>query len=171
METEIRRAQPGDEAILAKLGARTFTETFGHIYRPEDLAAFLETSHSEEVYRRGLRDPSMALWVAENAAEAVGYAVAGPCTLPVDNRPERAGELGRLYVARSHQGHGLGVAMLEQVLVWLEEHYEHLYLSVFSENIGAQRLYTRYGFSKIKEYKYMVGSHADHEFLFARTEA
>ena len=171
MDTLIRRAQPGDEATLAELGARTFTETFGYIYAPEDLQAFLETSHSEAVYRGGLNDPAMAFWLAEKNGEAVGYASAGPCTLPVDNRPTSSGEVGRLYVAKGHQGGGLGVAMLEDVLTWLEAHFEHLYISVFSENTGAQRLYARYGFSKIKEYKYMVGNHADHEFLFARTKA
>lgn len=170
MSTTIRRAKLGDEAILAELGARTFTETFGHIYKPEDLAAFLDKSHSTAAYRAGLEDPQMAFWLAALDGVDFAYAAAGPCTLPVDDMPESAGELGRLYVAQGYQGGGTGIALLEEVLAWLEANFEHLYLSVFSENTGAQRLYQRYGFSKIKEYKYMVGNHADHEFLYARLD-
>src|SRR5690606_19037438 len=46
----IRRAGPGDAAALAELGAKTFTLTFGHMYPPEDLAAYLAESHSEACY-------------------------------------------------------------------------------------------------------------------------
>ena len=35
----IRRAVPADAELLSALAARTFTETFGHLYPPEDLAA------------------------------------------------------------------------------------------------------------------------------------
>lgn len=41
-----------------------------------------------------------------------------------------------------------------------------IYLSVFSENQGAHRFYQRWGFSKHSEYEYMVGNHADHEFIY-----
>ena len=39
-----------DAAAMAQLGARTFTETFGHLYTPENLAAFL-VNHSEAGWR------------------------------------------------------------------------------------------------------------------------
>ena len=50
MNTSIRRATPADAASLAALGTFTFIETFGHLYTPEDLQAFLEESHSEAAY-------------------------------------------------------------------------------------------------------------------------
>ncbi|NNU15760.1 GNAT family N-acetyltransferase [Parvularcula sp. ZS-1/3] len=164
----IRPAGPADAETLAKVGAETFRQTFAHLYDPKDLATFLAKSHSPGAYRQLFEDGGAA-WLAETeAGEAAGYAVAGPCTLPVDDMPDSAGELGRLYVDEPHQGHGLGIDMLEIALSWLEERYDQLYLSVFSENLGAQKLYARYGFRKIKEYDYMVGDHADHEFLYQR---
>lgn len=164
----IRRAGTSDAGTLADIGARTFTQTFGHLYHPEDLSAFLAKSHVPDTYEAMLRT-GYAAWLArDGAGAAVGYCVAGPCALPVDPMPRNAGELARLYVDRHAQGHGLGVAMLETALAWLEERYAHLYLSVFSENFGAQRLYERYGFAKVAEYKFMVGNHADHEFLYQR---
>ncbi|GGY46674.1 GNAT family N-acetyltransferase [Parvularcula lutaonensis] len=168
-EAVITRAGPGDEADLADLGARSFSETFAHLYSLEDLQLFLAKAHSVAAYEQILSDAGSAVWIARTPrGEAVGYAVAGPCSLPVDDMAANAGELGRLYVLKSHQGQGLGVKLLEKALGWLKRQYGPLYISVYSENHGAQRLYRRYGFDKIKEYKYMVGNHADREFLFGR---
>lgn len=165
----IKRAGPGDAATLADLAARTFAETFGHLYRREDLDAFLASSHSIEAHAAKLADPGTAVWLAETASgTAAGYASVGPCSLPVEPMPEKAGELGRLYIDQRFQGEGLGTRLLETALSWLERQYGPLFISVFSENVGAQRLYRRYGFEKAGEYRFMVGAHADREFIFAR---
>lgn len=162
----IRRAKLDDAETLAWLGAATFTETFGHLYKKEDLSVFLEKSHSRTAYEVILADPAMAVWLAETeTGEAVGYAVAGPCSLPVPNMPENSGELARLYLLKEHQGGGLGPRMAEAALEWLKENFEYIYLSVYAENFRAQRLYQRLGFVKIHDYFYMVGNHADPEWI------
>ncbi|NRA30533.1 MAG: GNAT family N-acetyltransferase [Parvularculaceae bacterium] len=165
----IDRATLDDCDRLAKIGAETFVETFGHLYNPRDLSAFLETSHSAEAYRKALRGESEAWLATSRDGHTVGFAVIGPCGMPVDPMPPRAGELSRLYLLRTAQGAGLGSELLNVALDRMEQQYSEHYLSVFSENLGAQRLYHRYGFEKVGEYKYMVGSHADHEFVYHRT--
>ena len=47
-EATIRRATAEDAAALAELGTATFIESFGQLYVPRDLQAFLEESHSVE---------------------------------------------------------------------------------------------------------------------------
>ena len=154
---------------IAAVGADSFSETFGHLYKPEDLEAFLTKSHSEESYRQLLAEKDYAVWIArDESGDAVGYAVAGPSHLPIPDKPESAGELVRLYILSAHQGGGLGGRLLEMALSWLEARFENLYISVFSENFGAQRLYARYGFEKIHEYHFMVGEQADLEFIMMR---
>ncbi len=154
---------------LAALGAETFTETFGHLYAPEDLAAFVSEAHAVEGYDYLLADPDTALWAAfVDDGTLVGYSVAGRCHLPAPNMGDSAGELRRLYVLKDHQGDGLGRRLLEPALDWLEGRFEEVYLSVYAENHGAQRLYARYGFEIIHEYKFMVGDHADPEFIMKR---
>lgn len=147
------------------IGARTFTETFGHLYDPADLNAFLEDKHTVAVNERLLADPAFALWLVERGDEAIGYAAAGPCDLPVPNRPRNAGELVRLYIANDAQGGGVGGRLLGEALDWLTARFDPIYLSVYAENDGAQRLYARHGFRKILEYDYMVGNHADPEWI------
>lgn len=166
MTSVIRQAFEEDAPILAKLGAETFMATFGHLYDARDLKTFLEKSHSQKVYEDLLRDPEYGLWIAESEkGEALGYAVAGPCSLPVPDMPPNSGELVRLYLKKGAQGGGLGARLLEIALEFLRDRFEHVYLSVYAENFVAQKLYRRFGFVKIHDYFYMVGEHADPEWI------
>ena len=163
---DIRPAGPPDAETLARLGAATFTESFGHLYKEEDLSAFLTESHSAAVYARLLADDAWRLWLAETPdGEAAGYVSAGPCSLPAPNKSANSGELARLYILKTHQGGGLGGRMLRIALDDLTKRFEDIYLSVYSENYGAQKLYQRFGFEIIGEYFYMVGAQADREWI------
>ncbi len=166
MTVEIRPALAKDAQTLAALGAETFVATFGRLYKQKDLDAFLVKNHAASVYAQLLSDPDYGLWIAETPeGEAVGYAVAGPCSLPVPELPANSGELARLYLKKGVQGGGLGARLLEVALEFLQNRFEHVYLSVYAENFGAQRLYGRYGFVKILDYFYMVGDHEDPEWI------
>lgn len=160
---------------LSALGVETFIQAFGHLYRSEDLNVFLAESHSAECYRQLIADPQCCVWTVKDVQKDVGgalvaYAVARPCTLPVENMPVRSGELARLYLLKQYQGEGLGQWLLEVVLDWLESSFDHVYLSVYAENFGAMRLYERHGFEKISAYSFMVGNHADPEFIMKRVK-
>jgi ribosomal protein S18 acetylase RimI-like enzyme len=166
----IRRAGPGDEAALAGIGLSTFIDTFAHLYSPENLAAFLGDNHSVQYYQELLSDPDCAAWIAETAdGETVGYCTVAPCTLPAPDMPDRSGELCRIYLDARAQGLGLGKALMDIALSWLEERFDHLYVGVYSENFRAQELYRRYGFEKVGEYHFMVGDHADLEWIMRRS--
>ena len=169
MSVAIRRAGPADATTLAALGARTFEESFGHLYAAEDLQAFLAENHDAGAYAGWLADPAYGLWLVEDRDLAIGYAMAGPGSLPhAEVRPED-GELKRLYLLASAQGTGIGARLFGEVLAWLERDGPRtLWISVWSENHGAQRLYARHGFEKAGEYEFVVGRHRDHEFMYRR---
>lgn len=170
MTIEIQRAVQGDETELSRLGGKTFSDKFAHLYKPEDLQLFLEKSHSIEAYVAHLADPETGIWKAvDPAGNLVGYAVASPCGLPVDDMPEGAMEISRLYVDETAQGQGLGQKLMNSMLNWIDRAGPApLYLSVYKFNYGAQRFYDRYGFEFLKEYKYRVGNHFDPEYLYIR---
>ena len=168
-DTVIRRATPEDAPALAELGAVTFIEAFGQLYVPADLQAFLEESHSVAAYAKALANPDYALWVAEWDGRAIGYAQAGPCGLPHADATPADGELKRLYLLKSAQNGGVGAALFEQALAWLERDGPRtLWISVWSENFGAQRFYGRYGFEFAGEYAFIVGEQRDREFMYRR---
>ena len=165
----IRRATTDDAAALVELGTATFVETFAHLYSPEDLQAFLAESHSVEAYAKVLADPDYALWLAERDGHAVGYAQAGPCGLPHADARAGDGELKRQYLRQSEQNGGVGRALMDAAMAWLErDGPRQLWISVWSENTGAQRFYARHGFSFAGEYEFPVGEQRDREFMFRR---
>ena len=168
---ELRRADINDASTLARLGAVTFTEAFGHLYPPEDLQHFLSTSHSEATWISTLSDTQTRVWVAEVAGSGmVGYVVVGRCKLPVQDVEPSAGEVQQLYVLAEFHNLKLGSRLMEAALGWLtSQSHAPLYVGVWSENYGAQRFYSRYGFQPFGEYGFRVGSTIDREFIFKRS--
>lgn len=165
----IRRATRADAEALSRIGAETFSETFGHLYPPQDLATFLETAYAVETSRRDLADPDKAVWLVEAGGAVVGHALAGPCDLPHDEVTTTCGELKRLYILKAFQGGGTGSRLLAETLAWLErDGPRRLWIGVWSENFGAQRLYGRLGFEKVGEYHFIVGETRDREFILRR---
>lgn len=165
----VRLATPADAAVLAELGAATFVETFGHLYTPADLQAFLDDSHTVAAYAKVLADPGYALWLAEQDGRAIGYAQAGCCGLPHAEVQPADGELKRLYIRADAQNGGSGRALMDVAMAWLlADGPRTLWLSVWSENLGAQRFYARYGFAFAGEYEFIVGAQRDREFMYRR---
>lgn len=165
----LRRAGLDDAESLAAIGAATFTETFGHLYPPKDLAQFLAEAHGLARIRADLADPAKALWLAEAGGEVLGYALAGPCDLPHPDVRPADGELKRLYLLRRAQNGGLGGRLMETALAWLlEAGPRTIWVGVWSQNHGAQRLYARLGFAKVGEYGFAVGETIDREFILRR---
>jgi ribosomal protein S18 acetylase RimI-like enzyme len=169
MNLAIRRAVPGDAATLSRIAMQTFTETFGHLYPDEDLQDFLRTNYAVAEWTRMLRDDTSAAWLLEDDGDAVGYAQAGPCRLPHPDASANDGELKRLYVLSLASNSGWGGKLFEQALDWLEgDGPRTIWISVWSQNFGAQRFYERWGFTKAGEYEFPVGRVRDHEFMFRR---
>ena len=165
----IHRANIADAETLSTLSAATFSATFAHLYPPSDLAAFLEESYALERSRAQLADPRIATWLMEAGGEAVGYAMAGPCGLPHPDVTPECGELKRIYMLPAWQGGGRGSRLLATAMAWLEAEWTgSLWIGVWSQNLGAQRLYERMGFAKVGEYEFKVGRTRDHEFILRR---
>ena len=159
-----RDALPADAATMAALGRETFTETFGHLYKAEDLAAFLGT-HSEEGWAAQLADPAFSVRLAEEEGKAVAYAKLGPPSLPFEPRGPCI-ELRQFYVLKPWHGRGIAHALMDWALKEAKTRgAEEMYLSVFVDNHRARRFYERYGFEFVQTYAFMVGSHADEDHI------
>ena len=159
-----RDARPGDAARMVQLGRRSFTETFGHLYTPKNLSAFL-LSHNEDGWRGELSDPAFAVRVAEAEGELVAYAKIGPPSLPFEQRGA-AIELRQFYVLKPWQGQGIADELMQWVLAEARGRgADELYLSVFTDNHRARRFYERYGFRFVAPYTFMVGSHEDEDHI------
>lgn len=169
MTPAIRRATVADAQTLSALATQTFVETFGHLYPPEDLQAFLDDAYAIDKQATILAHPDYAVWLLEADGRAVGHCAAGPCGLPHADVKPGDGELKRLYVLREFHNGGHGTRLMETAMDWLlRDGPRTLWVGVWSENFGAQRFYARYGFEKAGTYGFEVGRVVDLEFILRR---
>jgi ribosomal protein S18 acetylase RimI-like enzyme len=166
----MRPATPEDAAALSRLATDSFVAAFGHLYRPEDLAAFLEEYRSVERYRADLADPAKRVQVAEIDGKLAAY-----CLIVFgehfeerpEPRPANPVFISQLYCAPGMSGRGLGATLIDWAIDEARgSGADAIQLSVFSENFGAQRFYRRYGFEHVADIDFWVGDHRDHEFLY-----
>lgn len=159
-----RDAAPEDAAALAELFGLAFTETFGHLYAPDDLAAFL-AGHGADRWRAELDDSYYAVRLGEADGRAVAFAKLGPPALPIEPLGP-AVELRQFYVLNPWHGSGAATEMMAWVLDEAQARgAESVQLSVFIENRRAYRFYERYGFEPVGRYDFMVGSQADQDII------
>ena len=163
-EITYRNATPADAPLMSRLGPETFSETFGHLYTPENLAAFL-LNHSVENWTQELADPNFTVRLAEQDGAAVGFAKLGPPALPFEVTGPTA-ELRQFYILKPWQGTGVAQALMQWVMDEARaQGAEQIFLSVFVDNHRAQRFYARYGFEAVGTYAFMVGTHADEDII------
>jgi GNAT superfamily N-acetyltransferase len=164
VSASFRDATAGDAEALARLFHDSFCDTFGHLYQPGDLAAFL-SEHTPERWREQLADPEFAVRVAEDHGELAGFAKLGPVKLPVATAAA-ALELRQFYLLRQWQGAGVASALMDWVLGEARRRGAgELYLSVYTDNHRARRFYARYGLEEVGPYPFMVGSQADADII------
>lgn len=165
---EYRDARPEDGAALAQMAAECFADTFAHLYKPQDLAAFLDETFGPQGLPAQIGDPDTRIRVATDGEAIVGFAKIAPCHLPSPPVPEGAAELHQLYVLKGWHGSGIAAALMDWVMATVRaDGASHLVLSVFSENHRAQRFYARYGLAEIGAYGFQVGDQIDDDRIWS----
>jgi ribosomal protein S18 acetylase RimI-like enzyme len=164
----LRPATLADAPALAKLGADTFVAAFGHLYRPEDLAAFLAEVHNPEAVAGEIAGDECTHRLVEVEGSLVAFCkLRYPTKFGEYTDARNPIELGQLYALPAYTGSGIGAQLMDWALAHAREHSnDAVLLSVYAENFGAQRFYQRHGFGKIADITFRVGEHIDPEFLY-----
>jgi ribosomal protein S18 acetylase RimI-like enzyme len=167
----LRPAALTDAPALARLGAETFTAAFGHLYRPEDLAAFIAAVHNPDAVAAEIAGEACTHRLADADGTLVAFCkLRAPSKFASHTDARNPIELAQLYALPSHTGSGIGAQLMD----WALGHaraagHDAVLLSVYAENYGAQRFYRRYGFAHVADITFQVGEHIDPEFLYALT--
>jgi ribosomal protein S18 acetylase RimI-like enzyme len=93
--------------------------------------------------------------VAEEEGHAVGHCTVGPPAPGVRLENRHVGVLG-IIVHRDHRGRGHGTALLTEAIRRARGQFPVLRLEVFADNLGAQRLYQRFGFQRCGSFPYAI---------------
>ena len=167
----LRPAFPEDVPALAALGRDSFVAAFGHLYREEDLNAFLVQCYAPEAVAQEIADPALDHCLAVNAdGSLAGFCkIKFPSGYAEYSDARRPMALQQLYTDPARTGQGVGAMLMEWALAEARKlDADAVQLSVWAENFGAQKFYARYGFAKIADIDFYVGSQRDEEFLFER---
>lgn len=169
-EFQLRAPKAEEASKLASLGRDTFIETFGPLYRKEDLDHFLEGAYSDTVIAEELADPKLAHRIIEFKNEFIAFIKVGPVHVPAKSPSPDAAEIWQLYVRQSFLGEGLGGCLMNWAMNYFKSiEASEIYLSVFSENPKAVHFYEKYGFKKIDEYDFRVGNQIDLEWIMCKS--
>lgn len=165
---DLRPATLADVPALARLGRESFVAKFGHLYRAEDLDAFLVAVFSDASVREEVADDICVHRLAWDGDRLAGYCKLRKLANYRDHSDAKNPiELGQLYTDPASTGQGIGARLMDWALAEARERgHDAIQLTVWSENHGAQKFYARYGFAKIADIDFWVGNHRDDEFLY-----
>ena len=168
MTISYRPAAAADAVAIDRVFRESFCDTFAHLYRPEDLDAFL-SKFTLDAWRSELEDHRFAFRVAEADEQIVGYVKLGPPALPVDKKGSSV-ELRQLYILKDWHGRGAAKVLMDWAIAEAKARGGgELYLTVYTDNHRAKRLYERYGFVYVGPYHFMVGEQADEDIIMRLT--
>ena len=163
MGLTIRNYSRDNVEALAEFSARSFSDTFGHLYPADDLKKHLEDKCSVAYFVA--EEPNFTSLLLYDGDKLVGYSTFGDVKVPLDKEvASDALELQRFYLDASHHGTGAAQQLMDATLNAMKTASE-IYLGVWSENERAQKFYTRYGFNHIGNYTYYVGKQEDDEWI------
>jgi len=168
MTIAYRDATPQDAETLDGIFKSSFCDTFAHLYRSEDLEAFL-SGFGVSDWEAQVHDPAYAFRLAEVDRNAVGYVKLGPMKLPIEiNRP--AILLDQIYILTGYHGVGIAHGLMDWAIDEARRRGgEELYLTVYIENHRARRFYDRYGFEDVGRYEFKVGNHVDEDVMMRKS--
>ena len=162
----VRPASIADAEILAALGARTFAETFAEDNSAEDMDAYLKSAFSPARTAEELSDKASVFLIAEVEGEAAGYAKLHMGEPPSCVEGESAIELARLYVGQQWLGRGVGQALMQRCVDEARRAgAQVMWLGVWERNSRAQAFYLRWGFRRVGEQTFMLGSDAQTDWV------
>ena len=171
MAIVLRPATLADAASLSELAARTFRETFEASNTSEDMAKYLAESYSPEIQAREIADPDSTVLLAEKEdGVLIGYMqlFAGSTEESISG-PEPI-ELRRFYVVREWHGQKVAQQLMDVTLEAARARgAQTIWLGVWERNPRAVAFYAKYGFSRVGEHTFVVGTDAQTDWLFARS--
>lgn len=153
----IRLGTPADAALLTRLGAKTFRDTYAPDVPADALATFIAANFQHHLVAAALEDPEQWYLIATVAGTDAGYAL-------LRDEHDRVGcegpalALGLLYVDQPFQGRGVGAALMSASIAQARrDSHRALRLTVWEHNARAIGFYRRWGFDTVGEVTFLLG--------------
>ena len=194
----VQQAVAADVEAIAKIGASTFSITYGHSIPAEHLQAYLEKTYTPAAISNEIASKKNKFFIARlnpspaiESGEVVGFiqmklGTTEPCIPPY----VPICELHRIYVAPDHLGGGIGQLLVDRGLNWardqlldpdmrvkvtvnvinenLKESRAGVWLGVWEGADRAQRFYQRLGFERLGTHDFIIGDMTHKDFVMVK---
>lgn len=138
----IRTAEPGDAAGIARVHVDSWRTTYSGIL-PEAVLAALSYQRRETAWAEILsREEGVNLVAEDPSGQVVGFASGGPNR---ENDPHFAAELYAIYLLSTAQGKGVGRRLTHETMAWLAEQGMHSMLVWVAAANPSRRFYELLG--------------------------
>ncbi len=157
----IRPAKPEDATQISDVGRQAFLNAFAHSCSELDMSNFLDSHYTpSHILKEITSTPHRQYIVAEIGSSIVGFASLDSesdeeCLKGYPNRIE----LNRIYVRDDFHGAGIGRVLMESILQKARDLGKtYIWLGVWEYNYKARKFYDKYGFEKVGEHIFTVGT-------------
>ena len=165
----VREASPGDNVLLAELGAETFRDAFGPDNTPGDMALYLTWSFSPAIQSAELADPASLFLIAEIDDQPVGYARLREGAPPASLEATSPVEIARFYARTPWIGRKVGAALMEACLATAAARgATAIWLAVWEKNARAISFYRKWEFVEIGSQSFRLGNDLQNDLIMAR---
>ena len=166
----IRRASVADGALVAELGARLFTESYGPTHPEPELSRYLARAFAVGDVREAIASDDVTMLIVEDAEEkAIAYAyVRASPEPPAGVNGSRVFEIVRFYVDAAAQGRGVGAALMQASLEDARSRgADVVWLQVWKEAPWAIGFYARMGFAVVGSTTFCFGDRIDDDHVMS----
>mgnify|MGYP001175093804 CR=1 FL=1 len=169
MEITLRKCAPDDVRTLRDLAVRTYDETFAAVNTPENMEAFYRDAYALEKLSAELLDESSRTYFLYCDEDLAGYMKVNVGSAQTDIFDENALELQRIYLLRKFYGKGLADILMQKAFAIAQElGKSYIWLGVWERNFRAQRFYNKYGFYKISEHPFVMGTDSQTDWVLKK---
>ncbi|MEO7038608.1 MAG: GNAT family N-acetyltransferase [Gemmatimonadaceae bacterium] len=166
----IRRGTPADAALIARLGAETFTASFGAQNTPDNIAMHLAKAFGVEIQNRELESAEVTYLIAEMEGQVAGYAQVRAGNAPACITGPSPVEVLRFYVKHDFHGTGIAQALMDACAADARQRGGRtLWLGVWDQNPRAIRFYTKWGYEDVGGQTFMLGDDPQQDRVLARS--
>ena len=165
----IRKANTSDTYLLAEMGARTFADSFAADNTPEDMVDYLAHAFSPDIQAAEMAEPGTLFFIAEEDSQPVGYTRLREGNVPDFVGGTHAIEIVRIYSIKEMIGKGVGKALMSACLEEARARgCDVIWLDVWEKNPRAIAFYQKWGFEKVGEQGFQLGSDLQTDWIMAR---
>ncbi|WP_049901755.1 GNAT family N-acetyltransferase [Halococcus agarilyticus] len=162
-DVSVRAATVADVDGIQRIARRAWRATYGDFLAEAAIDAILDDWYAAEELEASITAEGSVYLVAEDEGIA-GYASAAPIDAEDD---DREAQLYAIYVDPDRWGHGIGTALLDEIVDRLAKRdVEQLRIEVLADNTVGVSFYESRGFERTDERERTVGDRTLPEYVY-----